>query len=103
MKDQLLKSTCIVSTPNIEKSHWVLGMHDSQLQDGIPYKIADYQLHPKFTNYSIYDDYDMAIVAVDRSIVFSENIKPVCLPSPSDDFTGQMAVRIFPLSMTFLN
>lgn len=63
-------------------------MHDQRIQDGTVYKIANYMLHPKFKNLTVYDDYDMALVMVNKRIRFSRTVKPICLPKANDDFTS---------------
>jgi hypothetical protein len=73
----------------------VLGMHDSSAMDGEKYGIAEAKLHPKFTNLSIYDDYDMAIITLNRKIQFNKNVKPICLPSANEVFSGRYGKRLF--------
>lgn len=67
-------------------------MHDSELEDGTRYGTVDAKLHPKFLNLTIYDDYDMAIITLDRQIQFNKNVRPICLPSPTDVFVGQSGI-----------
>lgn len=63
-------------------------MHSQVHQDGDKYMIEHYEMHPKFRNYSIYDEYDMALVTVKGKIRFSRNVKPICLTLPNIDYTG---------------
>ena len=63
-------------------------MHEVAFNSGEPYKTADFVFHPQFKNGSLFDDYDMSIVTVDKPIIFSANVKTICLPSISDDFAG---------------
>lgn len=67
-------------------------MHDQTTKDGEFYKVGHYMLHPKFTNLTVYDDYDMALVTVTTRIRFGRTVKPICLPSPFDDFTGRAGI-----------
>lgn len=67
-------------------------MHDQRAQDGVAYNVAHYELHPKFINLSFYDDYDMALITVGRRIRFGPTVKPICLPTPRDDFTGRSGI-----------
>ena len=67
-------------------------MHDSRKQDGDQYGIFDAKLHPKFKNLSIYDDYDMAIITVNKKIQFNRNVKPICLPTPGESFSGRYGI-----------
>lgn len=69
-------------------STWIVGMHVVSFNSAETYKTADFVFHPQFTNGSLYDDYDMSIVTVDRPIIFNANVKTICLPSISDDFAG---------------
>lgn len=65
-------------------------MHSKKKLDGVRYKTQSYALHPNFANNSLFDDYDIAIVTVDRKIAFNTNIRPICLTNVGDDFTGKM-------------
>lgn len=67
-------------------------MHDQQLRDGTVYNVANVELHPKFTNHTIFDDYDIALVTVVQRIRFTQTVKPICLPTPGEDFTGQVGI-----------
>lgn len=78
------------STPNVYTTYWVLGMHDQILQDGSRYYVQHYVLHPKFRNYSAYDDYDMAMVTVLGRIQFSQVAHPICISKPGENFVGEM-------------
>lgn len=80
------------SVPDPFSTYWVLGMHDQRIKDGTIYNVASAMLHPKFTNHTVYDDYDMAMVALTRKIRFTRTVKPICLPKPNDDFTGKSGV-----------
>lgn len=72
---------------------WVLGKHVLDANDGSNYGVTHCELHPKFTNTSFYDDFDVAITTVNRVIEYSHNVKPICLPllTAFHDFTGNMA------------
>lgn len=67
-------------------------MVDQRIKDGDSYKISHYMLHPKFKNHTVYDDYDIALVTVSTRIQFGQTVRPICLPSPLDDFTGQSGI-----------
>ncbi|KAG5669860.1 hypothetical protein PVAND_000151 [Polypedilum vanderplanki] len=84
---------CIFYVDKPFSTYWVLGMHNQVLQDGDRYYIDHYSLHPKFHNFSVYDEYDMALVTVRGIIRFNRNIRPICLTLPNTDYTGkQMTV-----------
>lgn len=55
-------------------------MHDRLKRDGIRYDFIDILVHPKFTPLQFHDTSDLAILKVDRPIIFSDRIKPICLP-----------------------
>lgn len=65
-------------------------MHDQILQDGSRYYVQHYVLHPNFRNYSVYDDYDMAMVTVLGKIQFSHVVRPICISKPGENFVGEM-------------
>lgn len=67
-------------------------MHKVSPNDGEIYKTAKVILHPKFINNSLFDDYDMSIVTVDKPITFSDNVKPICLPSVGDNFEDKKVI-----------
>jgi Trypsin len=90
-KTILTASHCLFYIPDPLTTQWVLGMHSEIDMDGIVYNTKHYELHPKFINLSFYDDYDIALVTLAEKIQFSKTIKPICLPAPGDDFTGQAA------------
>ena len=69
-------------------STWIVGMHEVSFNSGESFKTDNFVFHPQFKNGSLYDDYDMSIVTVDRPMTFSANVKTICLPSISDDFAG---------------
>lgn len=65
-------------------------MHDQIKQDGMRYNVEHYELHPRFLNYSVYDDYDMAMVTLVGRIQFNQNVHPICLTTVNDDYTGRI-------------
>lgn len=67
-------------------------MHDSRIQDGKRYNIQNAVLHPKFINLTIYDDYDMALITVTHKIRFGTNVKPICMPTPIEEFSGRSGI-----------
>lgn len=56
---------------------------------GDTYKTEKFIFHPKFNNKTSYDDFDISIVTVDRSMKFTSVAKPICLPSIDDDYSGK--------------
>lgn len=78
--------------PNPLDSIWVLGMHVLDSEDGEIYGTASFELHPNFMNNSFYDDFDFTMVEVDRRIEFNHYIRPICLPTPGQEYSGQRAI-----------
>lgn len=80
---------------NVLKSYWLLGSHsieEAKKDQRNVYKILGYEFHPKWKNGSSFDDWDMALVTLDRKIQFTEYIRPICLPAPNgeEEFYGKM-------------
>lgn len=62
------------------KLHAILGMHDRIKRDGIRYDFKDIFIHPNFTALQYHDTSDIAIMKTTKPIIFSDVIKPICLP-----------------------
>lgn len=62
------------------KLHAVLGMHDRIKRDGTRYDFIDIFIHPNFTALQYHDTSDIAIMKTNKPIIFTENVKPICLP-----------------------
>lgn len=74
------------------QTHWVLGMHDSIKKDGTIYFPSHAELHPKFVNHTVYDDYDIAMITLSRKIRFGSTVRPICLPAANTEYIGQYAL-----------
>lgn len=83
---------CIFYTPNTLETYWVLGMHNQHTKDGQQYLVKSLELHPKFINHTVYDDYDIALVTLQTKIQFSDKVVPICLPDKSMEI--QLTFRI---------
>jgi secreted trypsin-like serine protease len=72
---------------------WRLGVHlIKEFKSNNRYRTANYQIHPRFTNNTFYDDWDIAVAALDRNVQFTHDIKPICLPRDgSETFIGKLA------------
>lgn len=66
-------------------------MHDSHDRDGQVFRIDHYEFHPRFYNFTQYDDYDMCLVKLRGTISFNFAIKPVCFNLPGDSYIGLKA------------
>lgn len=71
---------CVFYLPSVLSTYWILGMHNQHQKDGDRYEVKHVDLHPKFVNHSIYDDYDISLVTLHTQIRFTNKIKPICLP-----------------------
>lgn len=91
-KNILTAGHCVFYVPDVFATYWVLGMHDSVREDGMRYDIQGYQLHPYFHNYTVYDDYDMAMITLRNFIKFSWKVHPICLTTSRDDYTGKNVI-----------
>lgn len=85
-----ISSTVPFSLPNIAQSYWHLGMHQKGNTALERYGIDSYELHPRFVNSSGYDDFDLAIVTLNKRIQFNRNMKPICLPSGAGNYFGKL-------------
>lgn len=62
---------------------WAVGLHsikESASHKNNTYETLDFKLHPKFYATDVFDDFDIALVTVDRPMVFSASVRPICLP-----------------------
>lgn len=66
-------------------------MHSQVKRDGRFYTIEDYQFHPNFINYTIYDDYDLTIVRLHGRIKFNLAIQPICFNDVHDNYFDLIA------------
>ncbi|VDI74136.1 blast:Prothrombin [Mytilus galloprovincialis] len=65
-----------------EKVDIFLGTNSCKGESGVKYGIKSYVVHPKFGARAVYDN-DVALIELDRSVTFTENIQPVCLQPSS--------------------
>ena len=72
------------------KASWVLGMHELSYDENNAYNPKEKKIHPDFINYPFWSYFDFAIVVLDRTIAFNQNVNPICLPSLKDRFEGKM-------------
>lgn len=58
-------------------------MHNIHGKEGIIVGFKEGIIHENFTSDYLHDTNDIALLKLDKSIKFSKNILPVCLPNPS--------------------
>ncbi|XP_011497937.1 PREDICTED: transmembrane protease serine 6-like [Ceratosolen solmsi marchali] len=75
----------------IKKKHLslVLGLHDiRKIKSGLTIKPAEMILHEDFHSDVLHDFNDIALIKLSHSVEFTDNIKPVCLPTPGSNYEG---------------
>lgn len=60
--------------------HAILGKHDRIKRDGLRYDFMDILINPNFTALQFHDTSDIAIMKTTKRIMFSDVVKPICLP-----------------------
>lgn len=55
------------------------------------FTVAEVKLHPNFRFTPQADRYDVAVLVLDRSVQYRENIMPICLPPKGTIYLGRMA------------
>ncbi|XP_070505843.1 venom peptide isomerase heavy chain-like [Chironomus tepperi] len=79
---------CMYYIPHSIDSRWIVGSHsirEVQYTKQQSYKTKDYELHPLWRPGTKFDNYDMAMVSVDRRIMFTPAAIPICLPKIGDE------------------
>lgn len=80
---------CSISISNSTdpyKLHAILGMHDRIKRDGTRYDFMDIFIHPNFTALQYHDTSDIAIMKTKKPIMFSDVVKPICLPRDNSKY-----------------
>lgn len=70
----------------------VVGGHDSEVEDGITVDVEALKLHENYTRYAAYDDNDIGIIKLSKTLHLNNNINPICLPNPASDYTRAKVV-----------
>lgn len=55
------------------------------------FTVSEVKLHPNFRFTPQADRYDVAVLVLDRSVQYRENIMPICLPPKGTIYLGRMA------------
>ncbi|XP_071550413.1 serine protease 33 isoform X1 [Panulirus ornatus] len=57
------------------------------------FAVVEKRIHPNFKYMLTQPDrYDIAVLRLNRPVLYRENILPICLPDPSDDFSGEVGI-----------
>jgi hypothetical protein len=57
---------------------------------GLQYKVNKVAIHPKYDGYANASANDIALLTLERSLTFTDNIGPACLPNKSsEEYVGQ--------------
>ena len=70
-----------------------LGVHNKSIPSNPRdiYRVRSIKVHYAFTRKSFPYKYDLALLEMDRDVVFTETIYPICLPELGEDFIGENA------------
>lgn len=55
------------------------------------FTVSEVKLHPNFRFTPQADRYDVAVLVLDRSVQYRENIMPICLPPKDTIYIGRMS------------
>ncbi|XP_042223108.1 serine proteinase stubble-like isoform X2 [Homarus americanus] len=68
------------------------GEHDEPLPKET-FTVVEKRIHPSFKYMLTQPDrFDVAVLRLNRPVVYRDNIIPICLPDPSDDFIGEVGI-----------
>ncbi|KAJ8718939.1 hypothetical protein PYW07_016495 [Mythimna separata] len=56
--------------------------------------ISNVVIHELFTSTAVRDENDIAIATLHQPVVFNDNIVPICLPNPGEDFTNRIGTIV---------
>lgn len=66
-----------------------LGVSDRTVDESeVTYaQVAEVIIHPKYDRKNYWSEFDVAIIKLNETIIMSDTIRPICLPSTLEDFT----------------
>ncbi|XP_050725070.1 serine protease 27-like isoform X2 [Eriocheir sinensis] len=68
------------------------GVHEEPLPKET-FTVLEKRIHPMFKYMLTQPDrYDIAVLRLNRPVVYRANILPICLPGPNDDFTNDVGI-----------
>nr|XP_021195380.2 polyserase-2 [Helicoverpa armigera] len=56
--------------------------------------ISNVVIHEAFTSTAVRDENDIAIATLNHPVAFNDNIVPICLPEPAEDFTNRIGTIV---------
>lgn len=57
------------------------------------FAVLEKRIHPSFKYMLTQPDrFDIAVLRLNRPVIYRDNILPICLPDPSDDFIGEVGI-----------
>ncbi|XP_070505844.1 transmembrane protease serine 12-like [Chironomus tepperi] len=88
---------CVHAIIDPDVTRWIVGVHSIQTaydNQQLSYNYLTVHLHPLYMRTMLFDIYDMSIFVLNRQIIFSPKIVPICLPNAGDDklYWNRMAI-----------
>nr|XP_053653823.1 trypsin-1-like [Cherax quadricarinatus] len=79
-----------------QRTIWVrVGEHDFSREgesQHVNIRVADFRLHPDFDSNTFSND--IALLVLERPVVYSSYVRPICLPPPNISFTGDIVTVV---------
>ncbi len=66
-----------------------MGFTDADKTQFIESKVTERVIHPQFVNEPDEEGYDIALLKLDKSLTFQNNVGPICLPNKDENFVGK--------------
>ncbi|XP_042873393.1 trypsin-1-like [Penaeus japonicus] len=84
-----------LSGDNIQHIDVTLGMVDTRIviaSDMVRMRSSDFVIHPEYDEMTLYND--IAVIHLPEAVTFTDNIRPLCLPSSEESMEGKVATAI---------